>query len=184
MPPKQNELPTTATAPGELTSKQGLAPSQALLDELARRRPRLPIDQSSDERVLLKDIVPGDQINQQAAISQAYAQMGSSMAAEIKNDQHDKEALQKFAKNAGRIENMASYSGLSEGSNFAVGEVSSFFLSSFIKRLVKPVPGSKPSIVRRSLYIAASLIVLAVIGFITAHFAGDFFKSLLSMHTN
>jgi hypothetical protein len=161
-----------------------IAPSQDLVDYVAQHKNSQDRStQQPTETPVYKDVSPVDEGDQRAALNRAYQAMGSSMAAEVRQDQQDKEDLQKFAKNAAQIESMAEISGFVEGSDMAVGEVSGFFLASFFRRLFRPRYGDSQSKSKKVLFILSSVVLFVVIAVITVRSVIDFQSTHLYSYT-
>lgn len=104
-----------------------------------------PWNLNNNEDNTLKNIVPGDEVNQNDAVLQAQAAMADSMAKEIRQDSEYKEKLQDLPKQASNIEQMA-LGGTKIGSSSSVDQTVSLGLGYVFIRILRffigPVPGA------------------------------------------
>ena len=113
-----------------------------------------------------KDIVPGDQVNQRAAINAAYQQMGDSMAKEVQQDAQYKEDLKDSIKDAANVESNAIYASNIVGIDKATGSVVAYFFAKLVWWFTHPILGMKQSRTARLIFIASTMIVAAIVALI------------------
>lgn len=125
-----------------------------------------------------KDIVPGDQVNQQAALNKAYNRMGDSMAKEKKEDQQYKDDTEKMLKETTFVQTGAVYGSSVVGVDKAVDGVVAYYVVKTIYWFSHPIPGLRQSKTATIIFSITSIIgTLIVIGMIVLGILGFILRS-------